>query len=158
MSVNTAKAHRRELHFQSLDEVVAEAERLVGSDQVVTSGNWTLGQILYHLAQAIHMSIDGADFPTAWYVRLFGKLLKKRILRGMPAGFKLPKRAQQQLQGKPDTDAQEALESLRKAVGRMHDDPHRAPHPVFGAMTIDQWNQLHLRHAELHLSFADTAK
>ncbi len=26
-------------------------------------------------------------------------------------------------------------------------------HPVFGAMNVEQWNQFHLRHAEMHLSF-----
>jgi hypothetical protein len=27
------------------------------------------------------------------------------------------------------------------------------PNPVFGAMTPEDWKRLHLRHAELHLSF-----
>jgi hypothetical protein len=29
-----------------------------------------------------------------------------------------------------------------------------ARHPVLGKLTHDQWKQIHLRHAELHLSFA----
>jgi hypothetical protein len=76
----------------------------------------------------------------------------------MPAGFKLPPTAQKQLQGPGDTDVHEALDSLQVAVRRLQQDPHRAPHPVFGQMTLDEWNQLHLRHAELHLSFVDVAE
>jgi hypothetical protein len=29
-----------------------------------------------------------------------------------------------------------------------------ARHPVLGKLTHEEWTQLHLRHAELHLSFA----
>jgi hypothetical protein len=150
--------HRRNLHFERFDDVLADAQRLVEAERVVTSGNWTLGQILFHLAQAIHMSVDGAEFPTPWYVRMFGRMFKRRILRRMPAGFKLPPTAQKQLQGPGDTDVHEALDSLQVAVRRLQQDPHRAPHPVFGQMTLDEWNQLHLRHAELHLSFVDVAE
>jgi hypothetical protein len=32
-------------------------------------------------------------------------------------------------------------------------EPRRKPSPLFGELTIDEWNQLHCRHAELHLSF-----
>ncbi|MFN5799079.1 MAG: DUF1569 domain-containing protein [Planctomyces sp.] len=30
----------------------------------------------------------------------------------------------------------------------------RAPHPGFGRMTHQEWLLLHLRHSEMHLSFA----
>jgi hypothetical protein len=50
--------------------------------------------------------------------------------------------------------AQEALEQLRKAVARLRAEKMTARHPVFGRITHDEWARLHLRHAELHLSFA----
>lgn len=157
MTVNTAKVPRRELHFESLDAVVREAERLAAAERIVTHGNWTLGQILHHLAQLMHMSIDGARFRAPWYVRLVGPLLKRRILRGMPAGFDLPPAAVRQLAADGDVEVPEAVDSLSAAVARLCEDPHRAPHPVLGRMSLEEWNELHLRHAELHLGFVDTA-
>jgi hypothetical protein len=45
------------------------------------------------------------------------------------------------------------LNELRAAIDRLNREPKRAPSPVFGKMTREEWDQLHLRHAELHLSF-----
>ena len=45
----TANPERRVLTFQSLDEVIADAERLAAG-KVRTTGSHTFGQILNHLA------------------------------------------------------------------------------------------------------------
>jgi hypothetical protein len=38
----------------------------------------------------------------------------------------------------------------------MKREAHREPHGFFGKLTHQQWDQLHMRHAELHLSFLVT--
>ncbi len=38
-------------------------------------------------------------------------------------------------------------------IDRLNREPQRYPSPVFGKMTKEEWDQLHLRHAEMHLSF-----
>ncbi len=88
--VDTKKVARRTLHFNSLDEVLAEAERLVaGSPRML--GNWSLGQTLVHLARGLDMAVEPAPFRAPWYVRLVGPWLKTRFLtKPMSAGFKLP--------------------------------------------------------------------
>ena len=53
----------------------------------------------------------------------------------------------------PVSSPQDALEMLRRAVERTKTQRMSARHPAFGALTHEQWVQLHLRHAELHLSF-----
>ena len=59
MAVKTSKVSgRRRLHFGSLDEVLAEAERLAAGPYRKL-GNWRLGEILMHLALAGNKSIDG---------------------------------------------------------------------------------------------------
>jgi hypothetical protein len=50
-------------------------------------------------------------------------------------------------------DSQTGLAELRRAVGRLHDEIDRAPHPVLGELSLDEWDSLHLRHAEMHMSF-----
>jgi hypothetical protein len=145
---------RRELHFASLDEVVADAEKLVSSPTTRMLGNWLLGRLLTHLAMAMNRSIDGISLKAPWHMRLFGRFMKRRALeRGLPAGFKLPKDTE--VAAYPMVASpQEALAILRQAVGRLRNEKATALHPLFGRLTHEEWTQLHLRHAELHLSFA----
>lgn len=146
-------AARRTLHFDSLDELLADAERLVASPDTRTLGNWPLSQLLTHLAKAIHGSIDGIDARVPWYVRMFGPFIKLRVLRqGMQAGFQLPKSAVAKAFPVAESP-QHALGELRAALDRARTKRMTARHPVFGNLTHDEWTRFHLRHAELHLSF-----
>jgi hypothetical protein len=145
---------RRALHFASLEEVVADAEMLVASPEVKMLGNWPLAQLLMHLATAVNSSIDGISAKAPWYVRMVGPLIKGRILtRGMSPGFKLPEKVEPDFFPAAESP-QEALERLRAAVARTRRERMTARHPVLGKLTHDEWTRLHLRHAELHLSFA----
>lgn len=158
MSVETGKVTgRRKLHFESLDQILSEAERLAAARDTRKLGNWSLGQVLKHLSSAMHMSIDGAKSLPPWFIRLIGPLLKKRVLREMSAGFQLPKPAAEELIASPSTTTQDGLIALRNAIQRMKSDSNRKPHSVFGKMTNEEWDQLHFRHAELHLSFIEPA-
>ena len=145
---------RRELIFSSLDEVVADAETLVATSNTKMLGNWPLSQLLTHLATAIKGSIDGYSTKAPWLIRLVGPLMKRRFLRNkMSPGFKLPKEVEVGF-FPAAASPQEALEQLRAAVGRLENERMTTRHPVFGRLTHDEWTQLHLRHAELHLGFA----
>ena len=145
---------RRELAFQSLDEVVADAERLAASPNTKMLGNWPLSQLLTHLATMINGSIDGSSAKAPWFIRLIGPFFKGRVLKNkMSPGFKLPKHVE--VGSFPAASSpQEALERLRMAVGRLESERMTARHPILGKLTHEEWTRLHLRHAELHLSFA----
>ena len=71
----------------------------------------------------------------------------------MPAGFNLPRMAADLLP--PPTSTEEGRQSLRQALRRLLTETNRAVHPLFGPMTVEEWTQLHCRHAELHLSFLE---
>lgn len=146
--------NRRKLQFRSLEDVLADAEILVSSPHTRTLGNWPLTQMLTHLAASIHASIDGLNYTPAWYARLFGFFVKGRILRkGLPTGVRLPKELEA---GAYPTAAlpQAGLEMLHAAVARSQREKMAARHPFLGRLGHDQWILFHLRHAELHLSFA----
>ena len=49
--------------------------------------------------------------------------------------------------------ADEGLRRYRAAMERLRATAPTIPNPVFGRLTHEQWIQLNLRHAELHLSF-----
>jgi hypothetical protein len=144
---------RRELHFTKLAEIQAEAEHLATAP-VRQLGNWPLGYALAHLAGSMKMSLDGVDFKAPFYIRLLAPLFKKRLLRGpMKPGFQLPEQAAEVLMPRSAVSTEEGLAQLRTQLDRLNRQAERVPRPVFGPMTREEWDQLHLRHAELHLSF-----
>ena len=145
---------RRMLHFNSLDEVVADAEKLVASPNTKMLGNWPLAQLLMHLATAVNGSIDGVSVRAPWFIRLAAPLIKPRVLtKGMSPGFQLPKKLEPSFYPAA-ASPQEALDKLRAAVARTRDERMTSRHPALGKLSHDEWLRLHLRHAELHLSFA----
>jgi hypothetical protein len=143
---------RRTVDYSTLEEVRLDAEALAAGPYA-TVGNWTFGQILEHLAQAMHASIDGFPFGAPWYMRLVAPLVKNSVLtRRMKPGFKLPKAAASYL---PSADAtvEESLTRLVNGIERLEVETPNAPHPVFGKLAREEWIALHLRHSELHMSF-----
>jgi hypothetical protein len=154
MAVNTRKVSgRRKLRYDSYQDLLNDAERLAVSN-VRTLGNWSLGQVLGHLARAMELSIDGTDFKASWPVRLAARLFfRQRLISGpMPAGFQVPRAARDAFVP-PPTSSQTGLAELRRAIDRLHNETDRAPHPVLGELSLDEWDSLHLRHAEMHMSF-----
>jgi Protein of unknown function (DUF1569) len=158
--INTSKAARRKLRFNSIDDVLAEIDRIEQADRdgaLRTTGNWTPGQIMAHIASWIEYGYDGYPikkpfFLLRWILRL---MLKKMLREGMHGGVRIP--------GVPGgtvgMDAMaisEAAERLRNAFHRLkrreqafHDSP------AFGPMSHDDRIVLNLRHAELHLGYLD---
>jgi Protein of unknown function (DUF1569) len=153
MPVDTTKVEgRRKVDYKTLGEVLADADRLAAGP-VTLLGNWSAGQVFRHLAGAYNGSIDGfpASFP--WYFRLMGRIFKKKLLGGpMPSGLKLPPELAEKVMPEP-TSTEEGLAELRAAISRLEREPGRARHPIFGDLTRDEWNQIHLSHANLHMSF-----
>jgi len=158
MPTNTKETEgRRTLRFESLDEVIADAEvlRAHGYERL---GNWSLGQVCDHLARAMNMSIDGIEFRVPWVFRLVARGLRGRMLRnGLPAGLPLKGAAAKGLKPADQVNDADGVEALHRAVARLKTEPTRNPSPVFGTLTAQQWDQFHRRHAELHLSFLKPA-
>ncbi len=153
MPVQTAKVSgRRKLHYASFEDLLADADRL-SKGPVKMLGNWSPGQVYKHLATVYNGSIDGFDvkFP-AVFRAMAGMFKKKMISNAMPAGMKLPSKLAEKVQPSPVSN-EEGLAALISAVQRLLTEPSRAEHPVFGKLEVDEWNQIHLRHAELHMSF-----
>jgi hypothetical protein len=153
MPVNTAKVDgRRILNYTSLQDVLADAERL-SSGKVKSLGNWSPGQIYRHLAKAYNGSIDGFDGSFPWYIRVMAGLFKRKLIAGaMPPGIKLPGEFAKGVI--PEiTSTEDGLADLRAAIAWLEQEPRRAASPVFGNLTKEEWDQIHLNHAKLHMSF-----
>ena len=115
MTVETKRVKdRREVHYQSFDDLLADAE-LLAAGEVRALGNWSLGQIYWHLAKSLNSSIDGAGFSLPAPVRFALKLLAKRrfLTKSLPAGFKTVGAFEP-----PETSTEEGLAALRAAIHR----------------------------------------
>jgi hypothetical protein len=152
--VNTKHATgRRKLRFESLDEVWADVEQLA-SGPYTRLGNWSLGEIADHLANALDSATDNNQYQPGWFIGLIGPLLKSRALREtLPAGFRMPAGMRPIFMPKDGATDDEGIAHLKKSIERFKvaDLPPRSP--TLGSMTPDEWLQFHCRHAELHLSF-----
>jgi hypothetical protein len=154
MAVNTQSiTGRRTIRFSNFDEILADVEQLAAAKSVHVLGNWSFGQILWHLAKVMNGSIDGTSIRWTTPPPLIPESIKRRVLSGsMRPGFQLPPDAAKELEP-PPTSVAEGLEMFRKASQRQRSETKREPNPFFGPLTLDEWNQLQCRHAELHLSF-----
>jgi hypothetical protein len=149
---------RRTLRFDTVDDAIAEAERLAACERdgkLERAGNWTLGQALGHLA-------TWATFPFEGYpdsvrpplpVRLVLRMMRRKILTGaMPTGMKIGRMPEGTL-GLDVVPTDEGMRRFVDALRRLRASCPTCASPVFGPLTHEQWVQLNLRHAELHLGF-----
>jgi hypothetical protein len=155
--VDTAKvANRRILHFDSLDQMTAEVDRLVEAEKagrLKHFGNWTLGQTLNHLACWIEYGYTGAPINPPFFIRWILRLRKNSFLyKPMRAGVHIPGVPGGTLAIDP-APLDEALPRLHRVVERLKTEAPTAPSPALGRLTHDEAIALNLRHAELHLGF-----
>jgi len=159
MAINTKKAPRRDLRFQSIDEAIAEIDRIVAAETsgaLRATGNWTAGQVFNHLATWLNFGWDG--FPSSvnppWFVRAVLRLMRRRYIhKPTGAGVRIPGLPGGTLGIEPVT-TQEGARRLKAALIRLRNgEPARHHSPAFGPMTEEDRVQFQLRHCELHMGF-----
>jgi Protein of unknown function (DUF1569) len=159
MSVDTAKSTEyRKLRFESIDDLLKELDAIDAAayaGRLQTTGNWTAGQILSHLAAWIEYGYIG--FPIAappWIFRMILKMLSKRYLKsGFPRGVRIPGTTNGTT-GQDDAPYDEASQRYRTAFLRLKNGEQcKFDSPAFGAMSHEDRIRLNLRHAELHLGY-----
>ncbi|MCC9599414.1 DUF1569 domain-containing protein [Stieleria sp. JC731] len=151
-----SESHRK-IHFDRLDDAVAEVERLA-IIPVKTSGNFTFPQIVEHLATAFDISSGHQTPPPIPFIlRLIGPLLGRIVAhRPMKPGLKLPQNAQDFF-WRDEQQLDEAMTTFREAFKRYRAVDKLPRHPIFGNLSRDNNEQLQCRHMELHLGFVHPA-
>jgi hypothetical protein len=148
---------RRALKFDTLDDVVRDADNLLekGYDR---AGNWDLSQCCHHLAFWMTCPLDGfseAPLPVRglmWLARntVGPGQLRKVLANGFPPGGMTDPASV-----KPsDGDDAGAVAKLKGAAERFRDHAGPiVPSPFFGPMDKATATRLQLTHAAHHLSF-----
>ena len=157
----TKTVQRRKLHFDSIEELLRELSRIetaYRAGHLRTTGNWTAGQILSHIADWIEYGYDGYPmkppmFLVKWILRL---MLPKMLRDGMRPGVHIPG-VKGGTTGADLADTQIALDRVRAAFERLSSgEAAKFASPAFGEMSHEDRIKLNLRHAELHLGFLAT--
>src|SRR5262245_23738347 len=94
-NIDTGKVTgRRQLHFDSIDQMLADVDALVVADKagrLKRIGNWTLGQTLNHLATWMEFAFTGSPLNPPFFIRWLIRMKRKQFFVGpMPAGVKIP--------------------------------------------------------------------
>jgi len=147
--------------LNTIDDLVGEFDQIVAAataGNVQSLGNWSPAQVLWHLARLIELSLDGFPFRyrrgPEWITRLF-RLLAWRWLIALAfrPGFRNPPEAVV-LEPDPRVTLEAASAYLREQIGRTQNGERMTQCcSVDGPYSHEQWVYIHLRHAELHLSF-----
>jgi hypothetical protein len=140
---------RRVLDFASLNEIMPDVERLLEGH--LTLGQWTLAQILEHLATSIRLTAlgragsrrgQGSDEFRQQFYRS----------RRFPEGIQAP---HPRLIPPADADIHVQKQALEDAIARFTSADGPFPeHPLLGALSKEEWNQFHCIHCAHHLGFA----
>jgi hypothetical protein len=149
---------RRVLRFESIDEVLADVDKILAADRAGTLkaiGNWRPGQVLAHLAAWIEYGYVGYPVKRPpWFIRfILKRMLPGMLKKGMSPGVKIPGVAGGTT-GQDDQPTEQAAERLKTAWLRLKNGEQCTyDSPGFGAMSHEDRIRLNLRHAELHQSF-----
>ncbi len=152
---------KRSLKLESLDELVAEANRLLGSGYT-SRGKWNLAQTCFHLAEWTRFPMDGFPRPPLLLRMIFGVMKATGMVAKMKAGILrngfrpgTPTAPQTTVQAGALTD-QAGVEQLTRVIDRMkHFTGVIQPSPLFGEMDRELWTRVTLLHAEHHLGFLE---
>jgi hypothetical protein len=154
-------ARRRPVRLQSIDDLVAEVDQVTAATaagKAHSLGNWSPAQILWHIGRFIELSFDGFTFRyrrgPEWITRLL-RLLAWRWLIALAfrPGFRNPREAAA-LEPEPSVSFDVAVAYLKQQIARIRGGERMTKEcSVDGPYSHEQWVYIHLRHAELHLSF-----
>jgi hypothetical protein len=148
---------RRQLRFDSLDDIVRDAEHLnaVGYD---AAGKWDLAQVCGHLTEWLRFPMDGfprAPLPIrALFAVLRPVIGRKELLRAIAKNEMRSSATDPGTVPPPGGDPAAAVAKLKETVERAKAYAGEIrPSPFFGQMTRDEWFGLNRVHAAHHLSF-----
>ena len=151
---------RRDLKFESFDDVGAEVDRLHESGYT-QNGNWNLAQACLHLTEWMRYPIDGypkKSLPVRALMWMFKvtlakgwrrKILSSGFSPGMPTDPKTAFPADQ-------AEEAEAIEELKETIRRfVAFEGEYHPSPLFGSFDKESQQSLQLQHCAHHLGFLE---
>jgi len=145
----------RSVTYSSLQDIFDDVLQLAQAPQLKTGGSLTAAQNIDHVRRLITISRVGTSVKAPLWLRVVGKILKGSLgSKPVPSGFKIPAKLAAELIPPITITLQEAVNNLKAevALAKAPGSTNQAS-PVFGELGHEKWTKVHLRHAELHMSF-----
>jgi hypothetical protein len=147
---------RRTLRFNTPPEMEADVAKLVEAERagrLTHVGNWSLGQALNHLGAWANFAFEPHPLNPPFFVRWIVGMRKSKYLNvGIPPGVRIPNVDGGTVVCEP-TNLEEGLARFNASWAKLKKETPTRPNVIFGKLTHQEWINLNLRHAELHLSF-----
>ena len=147
---------RRKLKFTSIDDITTDAGKLAQAERnkkLRQLGNWTLGQACGHIAAWIDYGFDGTPAKFSWFVRMLAQQAKKIYPGTVEPRRKASPHPGRNPRDRPLDHRRWTQSPQTPPSARLKASTPTRTHFIFGRLKPDEWKNIHMRHAELHLSF-----
>ena len=137
------------LSFANLDEIMPDVVQLRAGHRTV--GQWTLGQILYHLAMSFRLTTRKT--APSFSSRPISETLRRRFFRSarFPDGAEAPHRL---LLPPAECIVDDQAKALERGIAKFVTSTGPFPeHPVLGPLDKAEWERFHCIHCAHHLGF-----
>lgn len=116
-------------------------------------GKMTVSQMLKHCQQPINVSNGTLILKANWMSFLFGKMAKKKLSGPKPFTRDLPTLKEFVITGEPDFELskKELIALIEVFAADGHNAIKNKKHPLFGEMTMEEWDFLQWKHLDHHL-------
>lgn len=150
---------QRELSFQSIDDILAELDRLTAGEPQ-TTGLWSPAQIFEHLSEGVRWAMNQPSPGFTTDAPILSSELGRKFYERMVRAGKMRQNVQNPNAPteREDRPWGPALQDFRKALGDFRD--YAGPHPIhafFGELTSAEWQTWNLIHCAHHLGFVRQA-
>ncbi len=141
--------------MNSVGEAITRLRELASAPNIDTKGPWSLHQIMVHCRQSVDYSLDG--FPKlrpALIRKTIGSWVGQRFLRRGHLGH----RTDASIPGAPEVDrvgdGRRAITALIASLERFAaaDQAATKPHFIFGELSKEEYERLHVLHVADHLA------
>jgi len=116
-------------------------------------GKMSVNQMLLHCLLPLELAAGERDMMVNRFLAFFGPISKRLFLKNPSFGKNLPTAPELVISFQPDFDiTRQTLSAKVQHFGRQGISAYSTkPHPIFGAMTPTEWNQLQTKHLDHHL-------
>ncbi|MGZ3755128.1 MAG: DUF1569 domain-containing protein [Mucilaginibacter sp.] len=143
--------------MKSVFDPTVNAELIARINQLTPTSNplWgkmSVGQMLAHCQVLLQVTFGELQLKRGLMGFLFGKMAKRQILTGEQVKRNMPTFSLARMTDEKDFKAEK--QKLIEMVQRFTAGPgvlSPKPHPFFGPLTTDEWDQLQYKHLDHHL-------
>lgn len=116
-------------------------------------GKMNVSQMLEHCQQPIKVAFGDLNIKPGILLKLFGPMVKKSLMGPKPLRKDTPTLKEFKVSRSPDFES--AKNELKAMVQRFASEGHACiksdTHPIFGKMSLKEWDELQWKHLDHHL-------